>query len=335
LLILNYSLKLLKSFYFIKVKYIFGGCFVKPIVMGKNVLITGGSGLIGKELTKLLKDNGYEVSWLSTTLSNSADVPVYNWNIKTKSLDEKALVNADYIVHLAGANIGEKRWSRERKEEIVDSRVKSAEMLYYSLKSNKHNVKAVISASAIGYYGDTGDRTMSEETVAGFDFLANTCRAWEHAINKIGELGIRTVNIRNGMVLSSKGGALPVMVTPIRLLVGAPLGTGEQWVSWIHIDDLCKIYLKAIEDETVKGPYNGVSPNPATNKDLTRSIAKILDKPLWLPPIPASVLKTMIGEKASIVLSSCKASSEKIARTGINFKHPILEEALETELRKE
>ena len=303
--------------------------------MGKNVLITGGSGFIGKELTKLLKDKGYEISWLSTTLNSSSEVKVYNWNVKRKSIDERALENADYIIHLAGANIGEKRWTRERKEEIVDSRVKSAEMLYYSLKSNKHNVKAVISASAVGYYGDTGDKTMSEEAVAGFDFLANTCRQWEHAINKIGELGIRTVNIRNGVVMSAKGGALPVMMTPIKLLVGAPLGTGEQWVSWIHLEDLCKIYLKAIEDESMKGPFNGVTPNPVTNKELTKLIAKSLDKPLWLPPIPASVLKTILGEKASLVLTSCKVSASKILNTGIEFKYPVLEEALSVEIKKE
>jgi uncharacterized protein len=304
--------------------------------MDRNVLLTGGSGLVGRHLAKALKEKGYNVSILSRNPEQDImGLPVYRWDIRNKIIDERALAKADYIIHLAGASVAERKWSQENKREIVDSRIKSSELIYYNLKSNRYNVKTVVSASGVGYYGQSGDRLMTEDSIAGYDFLANTCKQWEHAVNKMGELGIRTVNIRTGFVIARDGGAVPSLSTPIKLYMGAPFGEGNQYISWIHIDDLVNIYIKAMEDEKMKGPYNAAAPHPVTNKDLIRAMAKILNKPLWLPSYPADLLKFFLGEKASLVLSSINVSSAKIEKAGYRFIYPELEAALKNVLTEQ
>jgi uncharacterized protein (TIGR01777 family) len=303
--------------------------------MSRNILITGGTGFLGSELTKRLTERGFSVRHLSRNPVTENDIPVFKWDIKRKIIDDRALEDVECIIHLAGANIASERWSQERKKEIFDSRVKSSELLYYILSNKKHQVKSVISASAIGYYGHTGDRLVTEESVAGFDYLAYTCKQWEHAINKVTELGIRTCNVRIGFVLANNGGGLPRLLSPIRFYMGAPLGDGLQYVSWIHIDDLCNIFIKAVEDSTMSGPYNAVAPNPITNKELIKLAANILDKSLFLPSIPAGLLKMWMGEMATLVLTSTNASAKKIIEKGYHFKFPDIEPALRSVLAEE
>jgi uncharacterized protein len=304
--------------------------------MDKKILITGGTGLVGRHLTEALQKKGYETSILTRDPDrNNTGLKAYKWDLRNKIVDERAFAEASHIVHLAGAGIADRKWTQEQKREIVDSRVKSSELLYYLLRNNKHNVKTVVSASAIGYYGNTGDKLMKEDAIAGYDFLANTCRQWEHAVNKIAELGVRTVNIRTGFVLAADGGAVPRLIRPVKLYVGAPLGEGNQYVSWIHIEDLVDIYIKAIEDSSMKGPYNAVAPEPVTNKELVKTIARILDKPMWLPPVPAGLLRFLLGERASVILSSNNVSNTKIEKQGFRFRYRKLEDALRSLLINE
>jgi uncharacterized protein len=288
----------------------------------KNVLITGGSGMIGTRLSKILLQRGYSVSHLARKVAGedtshgvkiqtrpdhsekqNLAVKKYHWDIEKGIIDEKALLEADYIIHLAGAGIADEKWSDARKKEIIDSRTKSIDLITNTLKTIPHHVKSFISASGIGFYGaDTGDEHISEQHTAGMDFVADCCIQWEAAADKIQELDIRTVKLRTGIVLSDMGGALPKLTQPVRWGVGAALGTGKQWQSWIHVDDLCELYLKTLTDERMTGFYNAVAPNPVTNYELTKLSAEVLKRPFWMPNVPAFALKMVFGEMAMIVL---------------------------------
>jgi uncharacterized protein len=295
----------------------------------KKVLISGGSGLIGQNLIRILKLRSYSVSVLSRNKKEfMPGIPVFQWNIAAGEMDEDALKGVSFIIHLAGAGIADKRWTEEQKKEIRDSRVNSSLLLFRYLQKVPNQVKAVISASATGYYGDTGNRFATESDPPANDFLAIVCREWEDAVNRINELNIRTVNIRTANVLSGRGGALPSLAMAVKFFAGAPFGNGSQYFSWIHEDDLCNIYCKAIEDETMKGPYNAVAPNPVTNKELVKAIATKLHRPLWLPPIPAFILKLVLGEMAEALLKSYRCSAQKIIDQGYRFKYLELKEAL-------
>lgn len=236
----------------------------------------------------------------------------------------------DTIIHLAGAGVADKRWIPERKKEILESRTESSLLLYETLKNEDHHVKAVISASAIGIYGFGLDDNviMREETKPGTDYLSDVVVQWEHAVDQIGSLGIRVAKIRIGIVLSEKGGALQEMSQPIKLWVGSPLGTGRQLLSWIHINDLCEMFVKGVEDNSMSGAYNAVSIHPATNREMTNLIAKVLHKPLWAPAVPAFVLRLVVGEMADIVLNGSNVSPEKIQSSGFQFQFTDLEAAL-------
>lgn len=302
--------------------------------MVKKILITGASGLVGKRLTELLLQKGYQVSHLGRR-KRDGNVPSFVWDIEKGFMDSKALDDVDTIIHLAGAGVAEKRWTASRKKEILESRTKSTALLFETLKKEKHILPTVISASAIGYYGfGLSDEVFTEERKPGSDFLAQVTRQWEEEVDKISMLGIRVVKLRIGIVLSEKGGALTEMAKPIKLGVGSPLGTGKQYLTWIHLDDLCEMFIKAIEDQLMKGAYNAVGPEWVTNAEMTRSIAKVLKKPLWLPPIPDFVLKMVLGEMADMVLNGSKIASDKIQRTGFKFKFIKLEDALRDLLLK-
>lgn len=298
-----------------------------------NILITGASGLIGSKLTTLLQQNGHNVSHLGRS-RKSGRVKSFVWDVEKQTIEDDALDSVDVIIHLAGASVAEKRWTEKRKQEIRDSRTQSTQLLYTALKKGNHQVKALISASAIGYYGFENNQWLTEENPAGKDFLADVTRQWEEEVDKIGTLGIRTVKMRIGIVLSDQGGALEQMAKPIRLLAGAPLGDGQQFVSWIHVDDICGIFLKAVEDEKMVGPYNLAAPNPVTNKQLTEAIAKKLDKPLILPPVPKFALKIVLGEMADIVVTGSRVSPEKVVRAGYTFNYTTIEQALDNLLLK-
>ena len=295
--------------------------------MNKKILITGASGLVGSRLTEMLLQKGHQVSHLGRT-KKSGPVKSYVWNVDKGEFDAEALVGVDAIIHLAGAGVADKRWNEQRKKEILESRTKSSALLYETLKKENHAVKAVVSASAIGYYGFCLDeRIFTEESKPGSDYLAQVTRQWEEAVDKISSLGIRVAKVRIGIVLSAKGGALTEMAKPVRFGVGASLGTGKQYLSWIHIDDLCAMFMKAVEDDQMHGAYNAVC-DWVTNESITKSIAKVLNRPLLLPPIPGFMMKLIVGEMAVIVVNGSKVSSEKIRKTGFTFQYPDLNEAL-------
>jgi uncharacterized protein (TIGR01777 family) len=210
---------------------------------------------------------------------------------------------------------------------MIDSRTKSIGLIYSLLRKKKHQVNSIISASAIGYYGDQGDELMTEGSPPSNDFMAKCCVAWENAVDEGQSMSLRIVKFRTGVVLDN-GGALAKMAMPVKLYVGSPLGSGKQWIPWIHSKDVVNIYIYAIENDTFAGVYNMAAPNPVTNKQLTQAIAKQLHKPLWLPNVPAFLLKLLLGEMSSIVLGSTKVSPQKIEDAGFKFKYPVIKEAL-------
>ncbi len=294
-----------------------------------KVLITGGTGLIGTQLTALLQSQGHQIAYLSRSKKQDANITYFQWDINKQMLEEGALEWADYLIHLAGAGVAEEKWTPKRKQVILKSRTDSAKLLAQELQKRDHSIKAVIAATAIGWYGDSGNELMMEEAPVAGDFLAKVCQAWEAEIDALAlATGLRTVKIRVGIVLSTEGGALVEIAKPVKLMAGAPLGSGKQFQSWIHIKDLAKLFVYAIENGEMEGAYNGVAPNPVTNEELTKAIAKQLGKPLFLPNVPPFALKLMLGEMASVVLAGSKVSSEKTASTGFTWEFPQLKEAL-------
>jgi uncharacterized protein (TIGR01777 family) len=233
------------------------------------------------------------------------------------------------VIHLAGANIGEKKWTFRQKQNIIDSRVKSANLIFSKVNEKGHPLKAFISSSAVGYYGsDPSEKEFSEEDSPGNDFLSEVCIQWEDAADQFQRAGIRTVKIRTGVVLTKTGGALAEMKTTVINGIGSPLGNGRQYIPWIHIDDLCEIYVKAITDDQMQGAYNAVAPDVKTNAEFMRLLAKVLNKPFWFPKVPSFILKLMMGERASIILKGNKVSGKKIVDEGFNFKYYDLGTAL-------
>ena len=292
-----------------------------------SILITGGTGLIGKHLCNVLRSKGYKILILSRNKTNNPNT--YYWNISENYIDPKAIQKADYVIHLAGAGIADKRWTKKIKKELIDSRVKSANLLFSKIKTLNPNLKAFISASGIGYYGTiTSEKIFKETDASGNDFLATVCKVWEEASKQFNSLNIRTVILRTGVVFSKKGGAFEKMSQPIKLGFGSPIGTGNQYIPWIHIDDLCNMYVEAIENNELNGIYNAVASDYVTNEFLTKSIATILDKKAWLPNVPSFMLKLIFGEMAVILLEGSRVSAEKIKSTGFKFKYPFLLEAL-------
>ncbi|MEO6902285.1 MAG: TIGR01777 family oxidoreductase [Bacteroidia bacterium] len=295
----------------------------------ETVLITGGTGLIGNQLTLLLKNKGYGVIHLSRSISKKQLVPTYLWNVEKKTIDAQAIEKADYIIHLAGAGIGEKRWTKKRKEEIINSRIDSANLLFEAIKNSNKKTKAFVSASGIGYYGAITTNTIFfEQDNAANDFLGHTCKLWEDSATPITAMGIRTVIIRTGVVLGKNASALEKIMLPVRLGIASPLGNGKQYMPWIHLDDICGIYLKAIEDSQMTGVYNGVAPEHITNATFMKAVADVLKKPFLFPNLPAFILKLVVGEMAIVLLEGSKVSSQKIMAAGFKFKYSTLKNAL-------
>jgi uncharacterized protein (TIGR01777 family) len=296
--------------------------------MPEKILLTGGSGLLGNELTRLLLDKGYEVCHLSRKPGKNPDVKTYLWDINRDIIDEKCLEGVNTIIHLAGAGIADKRWTTARKKELIDSRTKSINLIYSILKKNSHQIKSVISAAATGYYSDRSDELLTEDSLPSHDFLANCCIQWEQAVDNGTGLGLRVLKFRTGVVLTEKGGALPKLAFPVKVGIGSPLANGKQWVPWIHHKDVVDMYLYGITNTNLQGAYNMVAPNPVTNKQLTKAVARQLHRPLWMPNIPAFVLKLLLGEMSTVVLGSSKVSASKIENAGFIFKYPVIEAAL-------
>jgi uncharacterized protein (TIGR01777 family) len=311
----------------------------------ETVLITGGSGLVGKTLTNHLTARGYRVIILTRTktpkdiqgISDTKQVQYAHWDIVKKTIDIKAVQSADYIVHLAGVGVMEKSWTDTFKKEIIASRAESARLIRRTLQKNSNKVKAVISASAIGWYGaDTVPvHPFVETDPSDKNFLGETCRLWEENIDRIQELGKRLVKFRLGIILSNDGGALVEFKKSLKLGVAAILGDGSQVISWIHIEDVCRLFTEAIENEQIQGVYNAVAPTPVTNKELILALAKRIKGKAFLPMyVPKFVLHMILGERSVEVLKSATVSCQKIKQTGFTFLFPSIDAALDDLSRK-
>ena len=297
-----------------------------------KVLITGGTGLIGSRLAEMLIDGGYEVALLSREPAKSSHFRSFRWDPQAGTIDEAAVPYADYIVSLAGASVADGKWTDERKRDIMTSRLGGLALLSRELAKPGHHVQAVISASAVGIYGDAGDKLVDEDTPPALpthDFLADVSNQWELAAAPIAALGIRTVIPRIGVVLSTEGGALPQIAKPVKLGAGAALGSGRQYMSWIHLDDLCRLFIAMLENPAWRGTYNAVAPYPATNQAFTEVLAEVLHRPLILPKVPAFGLKLAMGEMSEIVLASQNVSAKKVLAQGFTFEYPQLRGALQ------
>ena len=285
-----------------------------------NILITGGSGLVGKRLTELLSNKKHKVRILSR---NPAAKNEYKWDVAANYIDEEALQNVDYIIHLAGAGIADKRWTTKRKKVIIESRVATANFIFSKIKAFNIPLKGFISASGSNFYGaKTSDTIYKETDKAGTDFLGDVCLQWENAANQFDRLKIPVTILRTGIVLSKKGGALEKMKTPII----SPLGTGKQYLSWIHLDDLCNMYLHAIEQNT-SGIFNAITPEFHTSKSFSKILAKSLKRPYISFAVPGFLLKFLFGELAVILLEGSRLSSTKIEEDNFQFKFNTLKEA--------
>jgi uncharacterized protein (TIGR01777 family) len=294
----------------------------------RNILITGASGLIGTRLIKNLLEKGHRVSVLSRQASNFRGVSTYNWDIDKQLIDLKAFEGVDTIIHLAGAGIADKRWTKQRKQEIVDSRIRSTQLLYHTIEAIKAPIKTFISASAVGFYGDRDDEILYEKSEGGTGFLADCCKQWEGAVDQGLKSGIRVVKLRIGIVLSKQGGALSELARPVSFFVGAPLGSGKQWMPWIHLTDLVSIFEKAIENPDYSGTFNACTPYPVTNYEFTKILAKKLFRPVWPVNVPEFVLKTMLGEMSTVILNSTRTSPQKLMDMGFRFRYQGLDAAL-------
>ena len=295
--------------------------------MAKSTILLTGTGLVSKKLSILLTKKGYQVNYLSRT--NSADKNVYFWDYKKEYIEKEAIETADYIIHLAGANIAGKRWSKRRKEEIISSRVATANLLYQQVKEINPNLKAFISASATGYYGAiTSEQTFKETDESQGDFLGTTCNLWEKAAMQFNDLGVRTVTLRTGIVISKEGGVLEKMTPAVKKGIGPVMGSGMQYMPWIHIDDLCSMYLQAVETVKMIGPFNAVAPESVNNKDFMKALVNCMSRYAQLIHIPSFILKLFLGEMSAILLSGSKVSCEKIKSTGFQFKYPDIKTAL-------
>jgi len=300
-----------------------------------RVLITGATGLIGKEIVKVCHSQNIDVNYLTTSKSkilNDNNYQGFYWNPETEEIDENCLHDVEAIIHLAGATVS-KRWTKSYKKEILSSRINTTQLLVNTLKHHPNVVKHVISASAIGLYPDSLSKYYDEDDSEGdSSFLSHVVKEWEAAVDGFAESDMLVSKVRIGLVLSEKGGALPEIIKPIKLGFGAAFGSGQAWQSWIHIEDLAHVFVFILNNK-LTGVYNGVSSNPVINEDLTKLCAKVLKRPLFLPNIPEFFMKLVLGEMHTLLFMSQRVSSKKIEATGFEFKYHHLEPALEELLK--
>ena len=301
-----------------------------------RILITGATGLVGSEITRLCHERGIHVNFLTTSkgkIEKSETYRGYYWNPRTGEIDVKCLDGVGAIINLAGASVFQP-WTSSNKEKILNSRLNSLNLLHKLLKENSHEVGQLVSASAIGVYPSSKNKMYEEsDNVVANNFLGDVVKKWEAAVDGFKDMNLRLAKVRLGIVLSEDGGALPQIVRPVKFNVGAPLGSGKQWQSWIHINDLARMFLHVVSNG-LTGVYNGVAPNPATNEELTKEIAFALDKKLWLPKVPGPALKLVMGEMSTVVLGSQLVSSKKIQDDGFEFFYVNLRPAIQNLLNK-
>ena len=302
------------------------------------VLISGGTGLIGTNLTRYLFEKNYEVIILTRDKDKQSDNPKISysfWDIQNHEMDEAIIKKTDHIIHLAGAGVMDKKWTKNYKDQILESRTKSASLLVNTLHQNSHHVTSFVAASAIGWYGADAKPLKRKEGFIETDFaddsfLGETCRLWEASVEPVAEMGIRLVKLRTGIVLANDGGAYKEFKKPLKFGIAAILGDGKQIVSWIHIDDLCRMYVEAMEEKELNGNYNAVAPMPVTYKKLILHAAQILKNKFYIPlHVPGFLLKLIMGQRSIEILKSATVSGKKIKATGFTFLYPSIEAAIE------
>lgn len=298
----------------------------------KKIIITGATGLIGQQLTIKLTDMDYKITIFTRNpdnaqkkLPNVHKVVKWEYDYVDEWLHE--LESVDAVIHLAGANLSTKRWNKEYKKLLYDSRIISTKKLIEAIKTVERKPKVFITASAIGYYGNRSDEILTEESEAGKDFLANLCNDWEKEAKNVEQFGVRSVQIRTGLTLSRNEGALKQMLPAFKYFIGGPLGNGKQWYSWLHIEDIVNIYVKALESEILSGPINAVSPNPVTMKKFAKILGDVLHRPSFFS-VPKIILLPVIGQVAEVVTSSQRVVPEKLLNSSFKFKFEKLEDAL-------
>ena len=293
-----------------------------------KILITGGSGLLGSSLTQKLLSENIEVVHLTREKNSKNDVKNYLWNWGKNEIDEKCFNGITHIIHLAGAGIAEKAWTQKRKNTIVKSRVLTARLLHSKIESLNIDLKAFISASAVGFYGaQVSEKEFNESDVSFEDFMGNCCKQWENAADLFVPIS-RVVKLRLGVILDKDFGALPRIARMIKNRIGSPLGTGSQYMPWIHIDDAVEIFYNAIRNNEYSGVYNAVSTENITNSILTKSVGRVLNRKIWLPNVPSFILRFLYGEMSDTILKGVKVSNKKIKNLGFKFKYNKIDEAL-------
>ncbi len=308
--------------------------FINSPILMKKILITGGTGLLGSRISDLLSAKGYKVQHLSRTENLTAKYPAYQWDIQAQTIDKRALEGVYGIIHLAGAGIADARWSSKRKQAIIGSRVASTQLLTNYLAEQENPPTVFVSCSAIGFYGNQGATELTEAAPSGQDFMSDVCVQWEQAADAIREQGIRTPIVRVGVVMSTQGGALEKINLSYGFRVGAYFGNGQQYMSWIHIDDICNIFIRALEDDRMDGIYNGTAPSPTTNKVLAQALSTARDQHTLLVPVPKFALRAAMGEMADVVLNSTRVIPKALMDLGYDFQFPELVGALEDLLKR-
>ena len=302
-----------------------------------KVIVTGATGLVGRALIRSLLSDGHEVTRLVRGEAQGFRAPgtkAVHWEPEKGVVNAQELEGHDAVVHLAGEALAGERWDEEKKRRIRESRVKGTHLLAETLAGLKEKPSVLVSASATGFYGDRGDVVLREESASGEGFLSEVCREWEKATLAASQAGIRVVHLRIGFVLSADGGGLPQMLTPFKLGVGGRVGSGQQYISWITLDDLVRIIRRALEDEHLRGPVNAVAPNALTNEEFTKALGHVLGRPTFLP-LPAFAARLAFGEMAdAILLSSTRVEPARLEEAGYEFSHPEIEEALRHALGK-
>lgn len=305
--------------------------------MSKKIVVTGASGLIGKQLCRSLLFRGDRVTVFTRDIASARNIlgckmDYVKWNYNNPSEWQESLKDHSAVIHLAGANLFGKRWTNDYKKLIMESREVSTKNLVEAIKNFGSNEMTFISSSGVGYYGSAGENILTEDSPAGNDFLAQVCKAWEYQVERASEFGLRTAMLRQGIVLSNKGGALTKFIPPFKFFIGGGLGNGKQWFPWIHIDDIVAIYSFILDHENISGPVNAVSPQTIRMSEFAKSLGKILKRPSIFN-VPELALRILIGEAASTIVSSQRVVPKKLMNHGFKFKFESLEEALQDLLK--